>query len=88
MNTFNDYRRLGSELDEIISILKVRECGSYKIPPEKVHSFLIVESMTELQEALNKGLRVITRYGNSYIEIYDVKERQEKQDKVMEGFFL
>ena len=88
LKTPSDFKRLGSNLDQIIELITTTEYGGYWIKEELRHLFMMVGNMGFINEAFNKGVRVEIVNNKPVAQIYNWKEEQEKIDKTLENFNL
>lgn len=83
----DDLIRLGVTVERLCNALKKDEYGKYRFDGDnefQIAAALIIDGMQEWQEKHNIGIRIYIR-GKGYdsFEIYNLKEEQEKIDKVM-----
>ena len=83
LKTTRDYRKLADKLDSLFTKLATMDYGTYVIDEEDRNIFVMAENMVFLQEALNKGIRVLGVVNTRKVEIYDYNAKVNRIERQM-----
>lgn len=83
LKSAKEFRRLGCHLEKVMRKVEGLNYGIYTIVEEHKHLFLIIESMRNYQERINKDVRVIGDFNTKKVEIYDLAMEQEQMDDMV-----